>query len=453
MLRSIGNAVGYFAIWGVAGAIATGCGSDGPRPAADASVSIDAPVDSSAPIDAAPVPAPITIRTFTPGVGRVGPTANATLVAFQDGDGPWTALAGNGGVYQAITDTGRYAVAIGCAGDLPTVEVHYASVMDTTELNADGCFAPPSVKVSVALGGLPDGEVGEVWFGSEIVALVNPPPDPVDFDVRRGMVDVFVRARKAGIPTKVFRGPRLDLQADQLLVLNLEALGVAPQSRSLSLSNRDPVETVRVHTSHATPLSQVQWPVVTRDFGAADPDTYLTLPDSVLKPDDVSNITVTGTRTTSDDRQIQRIVRAAMKSPGALTLALPAIAYAPIAPTVDKATVPRATVTIPIVADAQKTVSYTVSLSTTEPLPPDGNGGPHTLTLQVRSGWAGAQSSVTIVTPDLSSLPGWAAAMALVSGAEMRWTIQRNDSNLGYDPAPVDGRRITHLSASGTVAP
>jgi hypothetical protein len=192
---------------------------------------------------------------------------------------------------------------------------------------------------------------------------------------------------------------------------------------------------------------------VTRDFGVADPDAYLTLPDSVLNADDVSNITVTGTRTTPDQREIERVVRAAMKAPGALTLALPGSGYAPTAPTVDRAAVPRAMVTIPIVPDAQKTVSYTASLSTSEPQPPGGTGLPHTLRLQVRSGWAGTQTSVTIVTPDLSSLPGWTANMALISGAEVRWTIMRTDSNLGYEPAPVDGRRINHLSASGTVTP
>jgi hypothetical protein len=446
MLRSIGNLVRYFTVWIVAGAVVTGCDNDRPRTEADASVPVDA-----AP-DAAPVPAQITIRTFTPGVGHVGPTANATLVAFQDGDGPWTALTGAAGVYLAITNTGRYAVAVGCSGDLPVVAVHYASVMDTTALNVDGCFAPPRVKVSITLSGLQDGETGEVWFGAQLDAARQPVVD-FDADVVMGMVDVFVRARLSGVTTKVFRGPRLDLRADQALSLDLGTMGVVPQARALTLSNRDPGESVRVHTSHATPFSQVQWPVVTRDFGVADPDAYSTLPDSVLNADDVSNITVTGSRTTPDQREIQRVVRAAMKAPGALTLALPAIAYAPTAPTVDTAAVPRATVTIPIVPDAQKTVSYTASLTTSEPQPPGGSGLPRTLLLQVRSGWAGTQSSVTIVTPDLSSLPGWAANMAMVSGAEVRWTIMRTDSNLGYEPAPVDGRRIHHLSASGTVTP
>jgi hypothetical protein len=451
MIRSIGSAVGYLAIWGVAGAIVMGCDNDHPRTEVDASVPVDAGPDA-AQVDAAPVPTQITIRTFAPGVGHIGPTANATLVAFQDGDGPWAALTGAGGIYLAISKMGRYAVAIGCGGDLPSVAIHYASVMDSTELNADGCFAPPTVKVSVTLSGLADGETGEVWFGAD-VAGARQPVDAFDVDVPMGMVDVFVRARQSGVATKVFRGPRLDVRADQALSLDLGTMGVAPQARALSLSNRDPLETVSVHTSHATPLSQVQWPVVTNTFGAGDSGTYFTLPDSVLKPDDVSNVTVTAARTTSDERDIERIVRAAMKSPGALTLALPDIAYEPTAPTVDKAAVPRATVTIPIVADAQNTVSYTVSLMTNEPQPPGGTGLPHTLTLQVRSGWAGTQSSVMIVTPDLSSLPGWAAGMALVSGAAMRWVIMRNSSNLGYEPAPVDGRRITHLTATGTVTP
>lgn len=87
----------------------------------------------------------VTIKTFPDGVPSVtGQTDNAMLVAFQDGDGPWIALTGTGGVYHASPVSLRYGVAVGCvANGRSSVDLYYQSLSHSSGTVQPGA-APPA---------------------------------------------------------------------------------------------------------------------------------------------------------------------------------------------------------------------------------------------------------------------------------------------------------------------
>lgn len=437
--------------WCVAiGTAAVGCGGKDAG-TVDATPSGDAPSGDApigdAPGSDAPGPTEITIKTFPEKLPSYnGRTEDAELVAFQDGDGPWTALTGTGGVYHATVTGLRYGVAVGCTVEFDSgIRLYYQSVSDTREVLADGCSSNvASVHVSVDLQGLQTGQRGEVWLGSAVGFEAS--GRAAEIDVAKGTADLFARSSVfdngtgSRVPVKLYRGPTLDLQVDQSLKVDLDAVGRPPESHALSLTGLQPPEsasqTVQVHSSYATPNSQLQWPLATQNFGTMTPDSYVTIDAALRQPADISNVTVLALGTTTDGRTYERYVRFAMKTPGAPSLALPVI-WTATAPTVDHAAVPRAIVTLPITPPTLGLSEYHASLSTN-----DANMLPHTLTMFVKPGWAGGQPSVTITAPDLSGLSGWSAKMALVPDAAVNWTLEWDDRNQPYEALPVDGRHI-----------
>src|SRR5581483_4831297 len=133
---------GWLPIAAIAG-VAVGCGSSSSPGAPDAP---GAPGDGSS-----PAAGNVTVKVFPDGVtspGRV--TANADLVAFQDGDGDWTQATGIGGVYAIPVTRDRYAVAVGCRG--AGTEVYYQALAEASTLAVNGCFhAGPTVNVAVSV--------------------------------------------------------------------------------------------------------------------------------------------------------------------------------------------------------------------------------------------------------------------------------------------------------------
>src|SRR5262245_24317297 len=111
----------------LAAAMLVGCGSSSHH-------DVDAPPPDSAATD-------LTISVYPAGALAKGATANAPLVAFQDGDGAWQALTGSGGVYHATVTRMRYAVAVACTPipDFSAMSIYAQTIADGTSLAADGC--------------------------------------------------------------------------------------------------------------------------------------------------------------------------------------------------------------------------------------------------------------------------------------------------------------------------
>jgi hypothetical protein len=427
-------------IYAVALAAAPGCGGGSARP--------DAPPSDT---DAAPVPTPIMIRVFPDLVPSFsGRTDNASLVAFQDGDGPWVELTGAGGIYNATATGKRYAVAVGCsapaAPSSPGVTLYYQSVSDMTEVLANGCRTPlPTVRLTVEVPDLDQDQTAEAWLGNRFSIAV--PGLAADIDHPRGSADLFVRgfttANPAGL-AKLYRGPTIDLPADKTLQVNINSVGAPPEVHPLTLTGLDPQDTTFVLSSYATPRSELQQFPLDSTTATSAPDSYITIDASQRQPDDVSSVTASVTGPLVGGQRVQRIVRVAMKTPTALALQLPPVWTAP-APTLDRSAVPRATFTIVFMTPTLAISDYLASFNTSTPR--------RLLSAVVRQGYALGGPSVTITTPDLSSLPGWGPTMALAPGVPVNWTLLWGDRNMPRETPAVDGRRSADSAIIGQFAP
>jgi hypothetical protein len=366
---------------------------------------------------------------------------------FQDGDGAWRAITGTGGVYHATATGERYSVAVGCPGGL---RFWYETVSDTAEVAADGCATEAgNVQLSITLQPLPTNEHGELWFGRAPVFGRADSSLQLGLSLPAGPVDVFASsyATTTGdrVIHKLYRGPTLNLQADQVVQYDIAALGLPPEGHPLSVTGIQAEDVFFVHSSYATPNSQIQWPLFTQHAFTGPPSSYVTIDASLRQASDISNVTVVASVAVGE-LMFDRTARLAVANPAALTVALPSRYTAP-APTIASGTVPRATVTIPISPATLTATDYSVALSTS-----NANFETRSLSLFATSAWAAGQSSVAIATPDLSGLAGWTADMELESGLDIAWSITRNDRNMAPNAIPADGRRILHSSTSGTIA-
>jgi hypothetical protein len=448
----------------VVGSAALGCGTAdlGPLAAQNAKVA-DSARPEPIPITAAartgaPKDTALTIRTFPDGFPFTGHTENAMLVAFEDGDGSWVALTGVGGIYHATATQPRYGVAVGCVAEFQAgVQLYYQAVSEITDLPVQGCFSNvDTVHITIDVQGLSLDETAEVWLGGNVgFGFAG---FPAELDVPRGTVDVFARSYVGdgvGVPVNLYRGPTVDLQTDQSMTIDMAAVGQPPEPHPLSVpgvfSGPLPPDVVQVHSSYATPHSQVNWPLFDQEFfeplAALTPpvvDHYQTFDATARAPGDVSNVTVLARGSTAEGQRYTRYVRLAMKIPTAPTLKLPDVLSVG-APTIDAAPTPRVTLVLPITPSVLGTADYTVFVET-----PSSDIQFHEWSLQVRSGWAQGQPSVTIVTPDLSDLPGWSPDMALTAGVPLSWFIERDDRNMPIEALPSDGRHILGSSLFGT---
>jgi hypothetical protein len=423
---------------------AAGCkGSNGSAP--DAVLLADSMTDAAD--DAVVPPTEITIRTFSDGFPYTGRTENAALVALQEGDGGWLALTGTDGVYHATVTHAKYGVVVGChRGVFANVTLYYQSVSDTKEVHADGCVSDVDhVHVTVSVTGVGDRDPISVWIGGTLVKRQT--TAPLELDVPKGITDVFVSDRVQSGDPLVYRGPTLDLQADQMLQYDLSVLGQHAESHPVTIVGLDPGESVAINSQYSTPHSRVPRLLDAVPFPTGD-DTYLTVAAATRQPADVSAITALAARNSADDVFVMRGVQASFLTVDAKTLTLPPpwIAQAPIL--LDAAT-SRATLAFPATKPVQGTVDYVVTLSTAT----SAEITQRMLEVLVRPGWIGNRSEVTITTPDLSHVSGWTADMGLAAGAPVSWTMQRADSNMPYNTPHVDGRLVLRNFIDGQIAP
>lgn len=425
-------------------AAAVACGGSSARP--DGSPGGD-------PDGEVPRPTEITIRVFPELIpSYTGRTDNASLVAFQDGDGPWTALAGTGGIYHATATGRRYGVATGCsapaAPGIPGITVYYQSVAEGAEVLANGCrTAFATVHVSVEVQGLTSSQIGEVWLGNRFSSALAGLTAEIDHPT--GSADLFVRSFDTApggnqLPVKLYRGPTLELTTNRIMQVDLDALGAPPEIHPLTLIGLAPGDITFVNSSYATPNSEVQqFPLANQSFDGV-PAQYVSIDASMRQPDDVSNILVSVTGPLVGGQRTQRLIRAAMKTPTDKTLTLPPT-WAVAAPTMDRSSVPRATFTLPLMPSNLGTSDYLATFSNPSPL--------RSLSVYVSQGYALGNSSVTITTPDLSSLPGWSASMALLSTAPVNWSLQWLDRNMRRETPAVDGRLSLDSAILGRFEP
>jgi hypothetical protein len=429
MLMVCGKPCGAVCVMvGVACASAPGCGGHG------AHVEPDGPLGE------------VTIKTFPDGVPSItGKTENAMLVAFQDGDGPWTALTGTGGVYQASPGSPRYGVAVGCVSNgRSDVNLYYRSLSDPRELLAAGCPSPvETAHVSIDLRGVQAGERAEVWVGdSEAFASAD---GAIGLTVLKAPADVFARSYVLSntIPTpgatnnvRAYRGTALDPSSTSSLQIDLASSARALEFHPLTVVDPAPPGSRTAFTVRSvlfTRNSQTNWPVHasgTVQSGAAPPDRYATLDAAMRQPDDISSIHVFADAAIDASSTVGylRSARRSFKDPVAQSVMLPDL-VAVQAPVVASTGTPWLTATIPIVPSRLGFITYEALFGGTVSGPDDRGWD-----VAISADWAAikssGQSSVTISLPDLSNLPGWRPEMALDATSYDTWNIGWVDRNM-----------------------
>jgi hypothetical protein len=452
---SVAGAARWFAAAALMMAACGGKGSNGGAPG-DASPGSGGDSGSGGGgVDAAAGSTPITIRVFADGVPTfTGVTENVPLLAFQDGDGAWTALTGAGGVYHATATGARYGVAVGCAPPDGGLTVYYQAVGDATDLPVEGCFQPPADPASITVSVLnADGRQSFVSVGAIGKALAD--SGSVTLSVPKQKADVFVATQVgpdgAATDPRALRGVTLDVTANASLAVDLTQ-AIALESHPLTIVDAQPAGSVETF-AQVTSIFYTQYSygghillrdTLTPNLPVTTTTQYRTPAAAMRQAGEIMYARALTNGTTAAGLSYMRVVNIQTASAISLTMTLPEVVTA-TPPTVDDAAIPRATAQLPIrpatLGHALYQASFTTSNAQTS----------RTVAIIVRPGWAQGQSAVTVATPDLSQLSGWTADMALLPGVDVDWSVLIDDRNVTIETPVSDGKRIIESSLSGTI--
>lgn len=159
-----------------------------------------------------------------------GSTTNTTLVALQDGDGPWTELAGTAGVYTGSVHSERFGVASGCTfrGQDAFVTIAMQTVADGTTVQVLGCRDDaPTVTLGGPIVGAPTSASVSVAAGAAGSTLTF--DDSYTMQVRPGAIDLVASLSKFDDDTaaRILRKPALNVTTDTTLSLDFASDGLA----------------------------------------------------------------------------------------------------------------------------------------------------------------------------------------------------------------------------------
>lgn len=166
---------------------------------------LDGGVTDGAPdggVDGSTGPWTVTLHLLAAGNGSAPTPVDADWVAFSDGDGPWTAVAGGGGLYSfEVTDpSARYGLAVGCAADFSVAMVQaLASEATDVHLQASAGCRPPRGSGFRASGTIAGGECSLVAMaGVNLVQVCASAPGTYFLDnVPTGTHDLVAVTREA----------------------------------------------------------------------------------------------------------------------------------------------------------------------------------------------------------------------------------------------------------------
>ncbi len=399
----------------------------------------DMPVDPGAEITVKVVPSAVPVSTDA--------TANADLLAFQDGDGPWTSVTGTGGVYRFTVRDERYGVAVGCKGSYGGVALYYQLVSETSDLTVTGCERfDGAANLTIDVQGVSPYDATEIWIGGVFIPIGA--GSPIELAIPKGVADVFARTYApvfgGDFAVRVHRGPTLDVQQDQTLSIDMTtAVGLVTYPLTIS----DPANVPGlwgVSSGHFTPHAhRFRW--IQNFF---DRQTgYGVVDASVRQPGDILRVDVSETGATTDRNRLSvRNASQEMTTPSAVTLEPPEFLTV-MDPSVDTRAVSQLSVTLPILPSALGHIASSASFTTQDFV------AIHYLQMYVRPGWAKGQASVTLRAPDLRNLVEWSSDMALKARTEVDWSISVTDQNVPLDAPVGDGRRSTRSTVSGKVFP
>jgi hypothetical protein len=367
-----------------------------------------------------------------------GDTEAAPLVAVQDGDGPWTAIESDHGVYRVHLASDRHGVAIACrVGASSFVELRQRVAADGLELRERAC-APDPIELDVWVRNVPAGSFAYISTAGQ--AISGGGDATYAFRAQPGATDLFASlVDGTGRMSRLVRMPTFDLTSTKTIAIDFAIQGVAPDDRRLVLAGADPA---RVTTSVIRPTGNY---ALSAGAAAGAPPTYQMLPPALQLPGDLFEVTVAiGSRSASITRAAPDTLT--IDLPGEVSARAPAVVIAPVLhPVFSFATT---TSDLPL-------QRYLLQVRTSR--------GPDDVYREWRAdlsaAWIAGAASVQYAFPDLSlaltqalarpsAQPGSPSDFLLFDRAPVRWAVWRTETS---HAVATDGRITRSASQSGSV--
>lgn len=404
---------------------ACGGGDDDGQPAADAG---GGGADSATPDAAGPVEVQVT--TY---LGTV--QTNLDFLAVQDGDGPFTAIEGAGGVYTFEVASGRYAVVWHCVSNGDRISGTYLTTEEATRIGA-GCRVttpaePHTISGTIAGAG---GDGISVRIGSGIDNVV-PGDDAYSIaNLDSGMYDALAATFVNGDPLRKRIWIQREVAVFQDLDLDIDftADGSNLNHYSLMAAGADTFQSLFV-SGLGTNISL-----------GADETGYQALQTALFTGNELMHVDVS-----ASDGSTSQFAGRWFRTPGDQVLELP--------DPFDSA-----------VVSAPTTDPYVRLQFDLDPFPDAtlytffAGGTSAVFQIEVSSAWLGNGASWTF--PDLSEASGWNNDWAMGAGEEIGWITTALAANR---PAPAvrvqwpplgprpddDGKETRGGSQEGTLIP
>jgi hypothetical protein len=356
---------------------------------------------------ASPPEGTVTLTLNDPGADT---TANGELVAFQDGDGPWTVLTGDQGHYQAIATTGRYGFLIACTNEFGgDTWLELSTTAESTAVAASSCATWPREPLTIS-GTISHSESGFVEVSSLRDADFLFDEDTYSLATRAGPEQLLVADYDQDFnPGRIVRRDLGSLTTNRVEDVDLDEglLGtvVEPPTTGFTGAETNIFGGALLFTGGGT----LFLPTVDSNVAGDAPPAYLLLAPSQRLPDDRVDVSLFADRGDFDDRgpYASRSVTVRDVTPTS-TFALPDLREF-AAPTVNGAAL---TWSLP----AQ-------SLAGGDQLFVDARGysssKSHDIGASISPGWAAAPHTLTL--GDTTQLAGWRPVWTLAG--ETDWSV------------------------------
>jgi hypothetical protein len=357
-----------------------------------------------------------------------GDTENALVVAIQDGDGAWTTITAERGVYRAHLASERYGVTIACrTGGSARVSVFQRTVADGLDLRTRSCGSD-AIELDVAVRHVPERSIAYV---STAAGLSGGGDATYAFFAQPGPADLFASLTdNAGRIAKLVRVPSFDLQARQAIAIDFATQGAAPDERTLSIA-LGPADRARVTTSVIRPTGEYP---LHAPAALGTPPTYQVMPLALWEADDLFSVTVAvGAVSSSVTSRVPGPL--AFQLAPSITAQDPAIVTAPFVHPAFSFTT--AATELPI-------QTYVLSARTAN--------APETAarewSAELSASWLAGASLVRYDFPDLSAVVGFVPELALFDRGPIRWSVRRSEAST---VGPSDGRIVRSAVQTGVI--
>lgn len=387
----------------IAGGLALACGGDDAGNS-DAARGADGPRGADAAgADAAQTRLTVRVHRVEPLTGD--DTVPGQFLVFQDGDGPWQLLTGNGGVYTTEVVSDRYGIGHGCvvpALRYTRLQLIHATTAERTEIDLEACEGPARTRrLDVSVSGLGADQTVAVRtrFGG-LTARTNGGSSVL---LPAEATEAVAVVTTSSVPVRYARLGALAAQGDLALSVDAATVGMPAQAVPLAVPALAPDEAATVAT-HSVILGGVPYDLVTGRLRTTAPTSYPAPPVGFLAAGDLQ---VRRYNLLSASRQRMVTATVSEATPWAPQLPAP---YTAAAPTLTAQPFLRPTFEVtPLAPGGGAITSYLLAAESSNP---SGTITSSAIVVALSSGWVGA-GPVTYQVPDLTGLPGWNAALAV----------------------------------------